>query len=224
MRMAKILIQLLTWTAAIALLILWPAGTLAYPGAWAFVALFGIGGGAITTWLFRHSPSLLRERMSAPAPRDVRPWDRVFLLLVVPAFFGWLVFMGWDAGRTGFRAVPFWLQLLGGAAVALYMLGVWWTFRENAFAAPVVKIQQGQKVIDTGPYAIVRHPMYASSLLLFAGLPLLLGSWWGLAVSALFVLAIAWRAVLEERTLRAELDGYTDYAARVRSRFIPGLW
>jgi protein-S-isoprenylcysteine O-methyltransferase Ste14 len=88
----------------------------------------------------------------------------------------------------------------------------------------VVKIQEGQRVIDTGPYAIVRHPMYTSGLMFFIGLPLLLGSWIGLAFSALFILGIAWRAVREERVLRAELSGYDDYAARVRYRFIPFVW
>jgi protein-S-isoprenylcysteine O-methyltransferase Ste14 len=135
-----------------------------------------------------------------------------------------MAFMGWDAARTGFTAIPPWLQAVGGIGVTLTMLGGWWTFRENAFAAPVVKIQQGQRVIDTGPYAIVRHPLYASALSFLVGLPLLLGSWIGLALSVLFILGVAWRAVHEEGTLRAELDGYEDYAARVRYRFVPFVW
>ena len=106
----------------------------------------------------------------------------------------------------------------------LYGLGAWWSFRENSFAAPVVKIQEGQRAIETGPYAFVRHAMYASGILLFLGLPLLLGSWLGLAGSALFVLAVAWRAVHEERALRAELRGYSAYAERVRYRLIPRVW
>lgn len=132
--------------------------------------------------------------------------------------------MGWDAARTGFTAVPPWLQGLGVLAILVEFFGVWWTFRENAFAAPVIKIQQNQQVIDTGPYAIVRHPMYASALFLFIGVPLLLGSWLGLLLSVLFILAIAWRAVREERTLCDELIGYQDYAVRVRYRFIPFVW
>jgi protein-S-isoprenylcysteine O-methyltransferase Ste14 len=222
--MGKILLQVLAWTIFMAILVLWPAGTLAYPGAWAFIALFAVGSLAITFWLFKYSPSLLRERMRSPIQRDQKPWDRVFLMFILVGFCGWIAFMGWDAARTGFTAVPPWLQVLGGLGMALYMLGGWWTFRENAFAAPVVKIQEGQRVIDTGPYAIVRHPMYASGLLFFIGLPLLLGSWWGLLFSALFVLAIAWRAVREEGVLRAELGGYDDYTARVPYRFVPLVW
>jgi len=104
------------------------------------------------------------------------------------------------------------------------MWGAWRTFRENSFAAPVVKLQEGQKTIDTGPYAIVRHPMYASALALFIGAPLLLGSYLGLVGSVVLILAIAWRAVNEERVLRASLKGYDDYMKRVRYRFAPGVW
>ncbi|HWK68814.1 MAG TPA: isoprenylcysteine carboxylmethyltransferase family protein [Rhizobiaceae bacterium] len=222
--MAVYLLQLVAWTAVIAVLLLWPAGTLAYPGAWAFIALFGVGGLAMILWLGKYSPSLLRERMSPPLQRDQEPWDRIWLALFAVGFFAWLVFTSWDAARTGFTAVPAWLQALGGVAIALYMLGAWWTFRENAFAAPVVKIQSGQRVIDSGPYSIVRHPMYASALLLLVGIPLLLGSWIGLLLSGAFVLGIAWRAVHEEQTLAAKLLGYRDYAARVRYRLVPYVW
>ncbi|HKD28613.1 MAG TPA: isoprenylcysteine carboxylmethyltransferase family protein [Xanthobacteraceae bacterium] len=218
------LLQFAAWTVFFAVLILWPAGTLAYPGAWAWIGLFTVGGLAAILWMSKHSPSLLRERMAAPLQRDQKPWDRIWLSLFTLGFCAWMAFMGWDAARTGFTAVPPWLQVVGGIGVALYMLGGGWTFRENAFAAPVVKLQKGQRVIDTGPYAIVRHPLYASALLFLVGLPLLLGSWIGLGLSVLFILGIAWRAVREERTLRAELTGYVDYAERVRYRFIPLVW
>jgi protein-S-isoprenylcysteine O-methyltransferase Ste14 len=120
--------------------------------------------------------------------------------------------------------MPAWLQVVGFLIALLYMAGVWWTFRENAFAAPVVKIQEGQKVIDTGPYAYVRHPMYTSALLFFVSLPLILGSWWGLLLAVPFILGVAWRAVHEEEALRAGLPGYDAYAARVRYRFVPMVW
>ncbi len=222
--MAKYLPQLAAWTVLMAVLVFYPAGTLAYPGGWGFVVLFAAGGVATVLWLSKHSPSLLRERMASPIQRAQKPWDRVFLMLFMLAFFAWMAFMAWDAARLGFAAVPPLVQVAGGLLIVIEMLGVWWTFRENAFAAPVVKIQEGQRVIDSGPYAIVRHPMYASALLLFIGIPLLLGSWLGLALSAILILGIAWRAVREERMLRAELRGYEDYAARVRYRIIPFVW
>jgi protein-S-isoprenylcysteine O-methyltransferase Ste14 len=205
-------------------LILWPAGTLAYPGAWVLLALFASGGVAMVFWLSQHSPSLLRERMSSPLQREQKPWDRIWLMAFMLGFFAWMAFMGWDAARTGFTAVPVWLQVLGGVFIIANGAGTFWTFRENAFAAPVVKIQQGQKAIATGPYAFVRHPMYTSAALLLIGMPLLLGSWIGLALSIVFILGITWRAVHEERALQDELQGYGDYTERVRYRLIPYVW
>lgn len=222
--MTRIWLQLVVWTLFMAGLVMWPAGTLAYPAGWALIALYAIGGVAMILWLAKHSPSLLRERMAGPVQRNQKPWDRVWLPLFIAAFCFWTGFMSWDAARTGFTAVPAWLQVVGGLLILLNSAGTFWTFRENAFAAPVVKIQEGQRVIDTGPYALVRHPMYASALLLFVGMPLLLGSWRGLALSAILILAIAWRAVHEEQALRQELPGYADYAGRVRYRFAPLLW
>ncbi len=143
-------------------------------------------------WLSKHSPSLLRERMASPLQRDQKPWDRVWLSLFMLGFCAWMAFMGWDAARTGFTAVPLWLQVLGGLAILVNSVGYLVDVPgEHAFAAPVVKIQKGQHVIDTGPYAIVRHPMYAGALFFLVGLPLLLGSWLGLAFSVLFILGIA---------------------------------
>ena len=118
------------------------------------------------------------------------------------------------------------LELLGAA---LLCLGIWLSFavlRENSYAAPVVKVQKerGHKVVSTGPYAYVRHPMYASVLLIGAGAPLLLGSWWGFLAMPLFMLVLGVRATMEERMLTAELEGYADYAKRVHYRFVPRLW
>jgi len=170
--MAIYLLQLVASTAFFAVVILWPAGTVAYPGAWVFIAFLAIGGLAMILWLSKYSPSLLRERMSSPMQREQKPWDRAWLLLFTLAFCVWMAFMGWDAARSGFTAVPAWVQVLGGLAMVVTCIGTWWTFRENTFAAPVVKIQQDQKVIDSGPYAIVRHPMYTSALFFFIGAPL----------------------------------------------------
>jgi len=110
--------------------------------------------------------------------------------------------------------------------VILGFLATMRVFRENSFAAPVVRLQteRGQHVIDSGPYSLVRHPMYASALLYLAGIPLLLGSWFGLFAVPLFIAGLAPRAVAEERLLRRELPGYADYMTRVRFRLIPGIW
>jgi protein-S-isoprenylcysteine O-methyltransferase Ste14 len=128
--------------------------------------------------------------------------------------------------RFGWSHVPPWLQAVGAIGVALCMLLAFLTFRENSYAVPVVRVQRerGQHVVSTGPYGYVRHPMYTGAVCLFVGAPLLLGSWFGLALASLLVALLAARAVLEERTLADELEGYRDYAARVRYRFVPLVW
>jgi protein-S-isoprenylcysteine O-methyltransferase Ste14 len=101
-----------------------------------------------------------------------------------------------------------------------------WVFRENSFAAPVVKVQAARhhRVVSSGPYAFVRHPMYSGIMLFFLGVPLLLGSWWGVAIAPVFAVLFAVRARIEERALIEGLPEYADYAARVRYRLVPGVW
>jgi protein-S-isoprenylcysteine O-methyltransferase Ste14 len=134
--------------------------------------------------------------------------------------------MALDAVRFGWSRMPIWAQAIGAILIALCMYVACLTFRENSYAAPVVKIasERGHRVVSSGPYAYVRHPMYAGALLFFIGAPLLLGSWYGLAVAPALIAVLAARAVMEERMLADELPGYRDYAMRVRCRLIPGLW
>ncbi|MFL5295164.1 MAG: methyltransferase family protein [Phenylobacterium sp.] len=202
------------------------AGTTDWPSAWAYLGLFLTVGLAVSLWLFAIDPGLLAERLKPPVQRGQKGWDRLFLLAVMVAYMGWHLLMAADARRFGWSDVPLGLQVLGAALIVASYLGIAWVYRANSFAAPVIKIQadRGQTVIDTGPYAIVRHPMYAFAVLQFVGAPLMLGSWWGLAVVPPMVLGVAWRALGEERMLRDELAGYDDYARRVRWRFAPGLW
>jgi protein-S-isoprenylcysteine O-methyltransferase Ste14 len=133
--------------------------------------------------------------------------------------------MGLDR-RMHASHLPFALHALGLAMYLLSTLLIMWVFRENSFAAPVVKVQaeRDHRVVSSGPYAFVRHPMYSSIMLFFAGVPLLLGSWWGFAFAPLFFVLFAIRTGIEERVLIAGLPGYADYAARVRYRLLPGLW
>jgi protein-S-isoprenylcysteine O-methyltransferase Ste14 len=134
--------------------------------------------------------------------------------------------MALDAKRWSLSHMPPWLNFVGAVLSASFFLSCWLVFRENSFAAPVVKIQRerGQRVITTGPYAIVRHPMYAGGILYFVGLPLLLGSWIGLALAPILIVALTLRIGLEERTLTQALPDYADYTRRVRYRLIPGVW
>lgn len=224
--MRELFSRTLFYLVFVAALLFLSAGTLAWPAAWVYLALtaiIGIGGGL---WLGRHDPALLAERLKPMIQREQKPWDKAFMIIMLVLWAGWLVLMGLDAGRFHWSRVPLSVQILGVGLIAIGCYLVWLTFRENSYAAPVVKIQKerGHRVVSTGPYAYVRHPMYAGALGFIVGAPLLLGSWWGLAGALLLVLAMSFRAVLEERALTAELDGYKDYAARVRYRLVPYLW
>ena len=217
-------LQLTLWTLFNAVVTFLADGTLAYPGCWAMNEMFGGGGVVMVAWLSRRSPQLLRERMSPPIQKHQERWDRIWLSLFILAFLVWFAFMPWDAARRYFTAVPLWLQAVGGLLIVANYAGTFWTFNANTFAAPVVKIQEGQTVIDTGPYALVRHPMYASALLLFLGMPLLFGSWSGLWGTAVLGIALAWRSVREETVLRRQFANYDDYSRRVRYRLVPLVW
>ena len=221
-----LLLKIIAWTALMAALLFVPAGTLNWPAGWVYIAEFFVGSVAVSYWLAKHDPALLEERFSAPFQRPQRSWDRVFMAFISFGWCAWMVVMGLDAVRFHLSHMPLWLQVIGAFGPPLGIYIGYRTFRENSFAAPIVKIQKerGQQVVTTGPYSIVRHPMYAGAIFFIVGAPLLLGSWYGLALSPLFILLIAIRAVLEERTLREGLEGYGDYMTRVRYRFVPLVW
>ena len=202
------------------------AGTLRWPAGWAFLALFFGSGLVFSVLLARHDPALLDERLKWVIQKDQPRWDRVFVSVFLPLMVGWFVLMALDAGRFHWSAMPAWLQVVGGLALVLSMVIIYRIFRENSFAAAVVRVQKerGHKVISTGPYAIVRHPLYATMVVYFPALPLLLGSWYGLAATPLLLAALVVRTALEDRELRRRLEGYADYARRVRYRLIPGIW
>jgi len=201
------------------------AGTIAWPAGWiCLILIFGwllVGIGL----LLKYNPGLLEERLSLSQPNQ-KAWDKVFLLLYELFLFAWVVLMPLDAVRFHWSQMPLLLQVVGAVALVASFLLISLAFRENSFLSPTVRIQEerGQTVISTGPYHYVRHPMYAGAIPFLIGTPLLLGSWWGLLLTPVLIAVLAIRAVLEERTLKAELEGYTDYAKRVRYRFVPHIW
>jgi protein-S-isoprenylcysteine O-methyltransferase Ste14 len=221
---AKLLLQNLIWIAAMGALLFVPAGTLHWP-AWVFMAAMAILGVSGGLWLARTDPALLAERMRPMMQDDQPAADKKFMLAFGAVALIWFVTIGLDR-RMHASEVPVVLQALGLIMLVLSSGFIMWVMRANSFAAPVIKLQteRGHRVISTGPYAWVRHPMYSGTLLFFVGMPLLLGSWWGVALSPLFVVLFAIRSGIEERALLAGLPGYTDYAARVRYRLLPGVW
>ncbi|HKW54536.1 MAG TPA: isoprenylcysteine carboxylmethyltransferase family protein [Stellaceae bacterium] len=222
----RLVVQTTVWLAAMAVLLFLPAGRLDWPAAWVFMIENAAMGYGLGFWLARHDPALLAERLAPPIQRAQKRWDKIFLAAVMTLFILWLVTMGLDAGRWRWSSMPPWAAALGALLVLLTCPISYLTFRENSYAAAVVKVQKerGQKAVTTGPYRYVRHPLYAGALLYFIGAPLLLGSWLGLTLAPLLIAAIAWRAVMEERLLMAELDGYAAYATRVRWRLVPWIW
>ena len=220
----RLFIQTVLWLAVMALVLFLAAGNPAWPAAWAFLVEMGVLGGAVGLWLAWRDPALLAERLNWRVQTAQAPWDRRFMIGVGVGFIVWLALMGLDAERWRLSLVPPFLQGVGVLAIGFSVWMGWRVFMVNSFAAPAVKIQPGQSVVASGPYAIVRHPLYAGGIAFFIGAPLMLGSWLGLAVAPLLIAAMAARAIGEERVLRAELPGYDAYAAKVRYRFVPRLW
>jgi protein-S-isoprenylcysteine O-methyltransferase Ste14 len=197
----------------------WRRGWLAVSIAFAASAIGGL-------WLLKTDPGLVRERTSIPRPQTRA--DGLATLLIGLSVIGWFVGTAWDVHRLHLVELPRAVSLWVGLAIFLIGLGVLlWTFRVNTFAAPVVKIQgeRHQRVIDKGPYALVRHPMFMGAILVLAGFGLILGSTIAALVALpLFVIGFLPRMVIEEATLRRDLAGYADYESRVRSRILPGVF
>lgn len=222
---AKLLLQNLIWIAAMGAMLLVPAGTLHWTAAWVFLVTMAVLGVACGLWLAKTDPALLAERMHPMMQKDQPAADKKFMVGFGAVGLIWFVAIGLDR-RLHASDVPIALQALGFAMLLCSAGFIMWVMRTNSFAAPVVKLQteRGHRVISTGPYAFVRHPMYSGTILFFAGAALLLGSWWGVALAPLIALMFAIRVSIEERLLVAGLPDYADYRAQVRYRLVPGLW
>jgi protein-S-isoprenylcysteine O-methyltransferase Ste14 len=222
---AKLLLQNIIFVVALGALLFASAGTLHWPAAWVFLVTSAILGPACGLWLAKTDPALLAERLRPTFQADQPAADKKFMLTFVVVALIWLVAIGLDR-RAQASGVPLPLQALGLAMYLLSTAFIMWVFRENSFAAPVVRVQaeRHHRVISSGPYAFVRHPMYSGVMLFFVGVPLLLGSWWGVAIAPVFAILFAIRARIEERALVEGLPDYADYAARVRYRLVPGVW
>jgi len=202
------------------------AGTIRWPAGWAYIIIFFVGAVWISVLLTRQDPALLAERMKSPFQKGQPFWDKVLILLMIMAWCGWLPLMALDAVRFRWSVMPVWLQCAGGALIVLSFWMIARVFHENPFLTAVVKIQRerGHRVISTGPYAAVRHPLYAAMLIYLPANALLLGSWYGLAASFVLCGGLVYRTAMEDRELQRGLEGYTEYAARVRYRLMPFVW
>jgi protein-S-isoprenylcysteine O-methyltransferase Ste14 len=203
------------------------AGDWRWTEGWIFSIVFCALCFVTLIYLYFKDPALLKERFGSPIQEGQKPWDRVVLSLFFLEFLVWYAIMPLDARRFGWSpAFPLWVKIVGAILVVISSAIVFEALNENTFAAPVVKMQKerGQKVISTGLYGIVRHPMYAGATLLFIGAPLLLNSVYGLIIGFVLIVTIAIRSLGEEAMLKQELEGYSVYMKKVRWRLIPFLF
>jgi protein-S-isoprenylcysteine O-methyltransferase Ste14 len=222
----RMLAQTLISIAVLAVMLFLPAGTLDWPQGWSLIVLF-VGCSQVTgLWLMRTDPELLAARMKSPLSSAQKSSDRAMMAVIFVVFCLWLIFMPLDARRFGWSHPPLWTQGLGALLIVVAYIGWGTVLRANSFAATEIRVQKerGQKVISSGPYAIVRHPMYAYVVPMMIGTSFLLGSLWGLLGLVLIVPLLAARALGEEALLFEGLPGYREYSEKVRFRLLPGLW
>lgn len=204
-----------------------PAGTVNWERAWIFLG--GVAVSVVFTMIvaFRENEELWNERLKLPIQREQPLADKIILILFVLAFFGLVALIPLDVFRFHWLNKP--NTIVSGLGLLLFFAG-WWmiafSFKENTFAAPVVKhqIERHHRVIDTGVYSIVRHPMYAGAVLLMIGMPLWLESYAGALFAIVPIILLAVRVVFEEQFLAQKLDGYDAYTERVRHKLLPYIW
>ena len=209
--------------AVLAILIFLPAWTFRYWQGWAFLATFTIVSTALTVYMAVYDKKLLERRLRAGPRAETRTSQKIIIILVMLGSLAFLVFPVLDH-RFSWSPVPPYVSMIGNALIALGYLFIFFVIRENSYAASTIQVAEDQRVISTGPYALMRHPMYAGALLLILGLPLALDSWYGLLGIFGFLPVLIWRLSDEESFLVRNLPGYVEYKSKVRWRLIPGLF
>lgn len=209
--------------SVLALALFLPAGTLLYWQGWLYLAVFGGSSLAITLYLMSHDPNLLANRVQAGPTAEVRLNQKIIQSLAGLAFISVFVMASLDQ-RWHWSHLPSWLNLLGAGCVALGFWIVLRVFKANTYTSSVIEVVESQRVIETGPYAWVRHPMYAGAAVLILASAPALGSWWVFIPALLLQGVIIIRLLDEEKYLTSSLEGYSDYCQKVRFRLIPGVW
>lgn len=220
----KLLVSLVIWLAIMIGVMFGSAGTWDWPRGWLFLAAYCVLTAICCAWLWATNPEIFAARRKIQ--KGTKTWDVVLTVLIVVIFIGLLVVPALDDGRFHWAPQGDGLVWLGYALFAPGFLGFAWAQSVNRNFEASVRIQEdrGHEVITTGPYAIVRHPGYGFALLMIAGMPLSMGSLYGLIPAGVMLLLVLIRTLGEDATLKAELPGYREYAARVKQRWIPGVW
>lgn len=205
------------------LLLFLPAWTLNYWQAWVFISVFMVSTNAIGVYLSIKDPTLLERRKNAGVAAEQRMPQKIFVVVVIVANVALLVCSALDH-RFRWSQVPPYVSVVGNLLIVLAFIIFYFVFKENSYGASNVQTFDEQKVVSTGPYAYVRHPMYVGALVMIIGVPLALGSLWGLAILFVTLAGLVWRILDEEKLLMKDLPGYTEYMQKVRYRLIPYLW
>ncbi len=200
-----------------------PIWTLNFWQGWACLAAFFVPACAITVWVAKYDPALLERRLKAGPTAEKEKGQKVVQLIASVVFLADFAVPAIDH-RLGWSTVPGFAAVLGDLAMVLGFVIVFAVFRANSFTSGIIEVADDQKVISTGPYALVRHPMYVGGLVMLYGIPLALASWWGMLVNVPMTAAVVWRLLDEERFLAEKLPGYAEYREKVRYRLVPLLW
>jgi len=200
-----------------------PEWTLDYWQAWAFLAVFGASALAITVYLMKKDPALLERRVHGGPTAEKETSQKIVSSIASVAYVAILVVSALDH-RSRWSTVPLSVVIAGDVLIALGFTVIFFVFKENPFTSATIELTADQKVISTGPYAVVRHPMYSGSLVYLLSMPIALGSWWGLSAVILMTPVLIWRLLAEETFLAKSLPGYSEYRDKVKYRLVPFLW
>ncbi len=218
------LIQIFVSILLMGLMLFLSAGRLDWPAAWIFLGTYALVILTLGVWVTRKHPDVVNER--GKIAHNAKSWDKVLMTIYSVMILVLFAVAGLDAGRFGWSVMPLALQVIGYIALIFAMAVTYWAMAVNPFLSTIVRIQddRGHYVVTSGPYRYVRHPMYAMILLMYPGIALELGSWLALIPAAVIVIVFVIRTALEDRTLQAELPGYTEFAQHTRYRIVPGVW
>ena len=214
------IIKLVCGIVLVGLLLFLPAGTWQYWQAWLFIAQLFVPMLSMGVCLLIVSPGLLAKRLNN---REKEQVQKCIVVVSGLMFNGGFVLCGLDY-RFAWSQVPLWVTIISSVTFLVGYVLYAEVLRENAYLSRTIEVQDNQQLIDTGLYGVVRHPMYTATLLMFLSMPLILGSWWGLLIFAIYPILIVERIRNEEQVLATGLKGYTDYQQRVRWRLVPWVW
>ncbi len=219
----KALIGILRAFVVLVVVIFLPSWSFRYWQGWACLASFFVPACAITVWVAKHDPALLERRLKAGPTAEKEIGQKIVQTIASMVFLADFVIPALDH-RYGWSPAPAWASVVGDLMMILGFVLVFEVFKANSFTSGIIEVAENQTVISTGPYALVRHPMYTGGLIMLFGIPLALGSWWGMLINVPMTVAVAWRLLDEERFLVEKLPGYAEYRGTVKYRLVPWVW